>query len=119
MRTIFLSFYQCGRVEVAISSYTFRGGGSVTRVEELDKKIETNGKFAAGIVDIGGKFATGINNTSRADGIICHNLPPVPLIPVVHLDFVNISANFRKKFEMTLVLFSGAWGKMIHEKNLK
>jgi hypothetical protein len=29
------------------------------------------------------------------------------------------SANFSKKFEMTLVLFSGAWGKMIHEKNLK
>jgi hypothetical protein len=31
---------------------------------------------------------------------------------------VNISANF-EKFEMTLMLFSGAWGKMIHGKNLK
>jgi hypothetical protein len=29
----------------------------------------------------------------------------------------NISANFRKKFEMTLMLNSGAWGKVIHEKN--
>ncbi len=38
-------------------------------------------------------------------------MPLVSLIPVVHLDF--------EKFEMTLVLFSGAWGKMIHEKNLK
>jgi hypothetical protein len=26
---------------------------------------------------------------------------------------------FSKKFEMILVLFSGAWEKMIHEKNLK
>ncbi len=26
---------------------------------------------------------------------------------------------FFKKLEMTLMLFSGAWGKMIHEKNLK
>jgi hypothetical protein len=26
---------------------------------------------------------------------------------------------FSKKFEMTLLLFSGAWGKVIHEKNLK
>jgi hypothetical protein len=26
---------------------------------------------------------------------------------------------FSKKFEMTLLFFSGAWGKVIHEKNLK
>jgi hypothetical protein len=26
---------------------------------------------------------------------------------------------FSKKFEMTQMLFSGAWGKVIHEKNLK
>ncbi len=26
---------------------------------------------------------------------------------------------FSKKFEMTLMLFSGAWGKVIHDKNLK
>jgi hypothetical protein len=29
---------------------------------------------------------------------------------------VNISANVLKKFEMTLMLFSGAWGNMIHDK---
>jgi hypothetical protein len=32
----------------------------------------------------------------------------------VHLDLLRY--NFEKKFEMTLMLFSGAWGKMIHEK---
>jgi len=26
---------------------------------------------------------------------------------------------FSKKFEMILTLLSGAWGKLIHEKNLK
>jgi hypothetical protein len=55
-------------------------------------------KYAAGVVDTGGKFATG------------------SLISVVHLDF---SAKFSKKFEMTLVLFIGASGNMIHGKNLK
>jgi hypothetical protein len=30
----------------------------------------------------------------------------------------NISENL-KKIEMTLMLFSGAWGKMIQEKNMK
>jgi hypothetical protein len=36
-------------------------------------------KFAAGVVDTGGKFAAGVVNTGD-------NLPPVSLIPVVHLD---------------------------------
>ncbi len=44
------------------------------------------------------------------------NLPPVSLIPVVHLD-LRISPRISKKIEMTLMLFLGAWGKMIHEKN--
>jgi hypothetical protein len=52
-------------------------------------------KFAAGVVDTGGKFAAGVVDTGG-------NLPPVLLTPVVHLD-----------------LLSGAWGKAIHEKNLK
>jgi hypothetical protein len=33
------------------------------------------------------------------------------LPPVVHLDL--------KKFEMALMIYSGAWGKLIHEKNQK
>ncbi len=31
----------------------------------------------------------------------------------------NLYENLWKKFEKTLMLFLGAWGKMIHEKNLK
>ncbi len=31
----------------------------------------------------------------------------------------NISPNFQKKLETALLVYSGAWGKLIHEKNLK
>ncbi len=45
------------------------------------------------------------------------NLSPVSLIPICAPWQANISANFfRKKFGRTLMLFSGAWGKMIHKK---
>jgi hypothetical protein len=62
------------------------------------------------------------------------NLLPVsttPVVPVAKCDAIvivdtvsshwlaDISDNFIKKFKMTLMLFLGAWGKMIHEKNLK
>jgi hypothetical protein len=30
---------------------------------------------------------------------------------------VKISANFPKKLETALMVYSGAWGKLIHEKN--
>jgi hypothetical protein len=40
------------------------------------------------------------------------------LLSVVH-PLENIFVNFRNKFEMTLTIFSGPWGKMIHEKILK
>jgi hypothetical protein len=60
------------------------------------------------------------------------NLPPVsttPTVPVAKFSagvvdtcgapsLVNILQS-SKKFEMTLMLFSGGWGKMIQEKNLK
>jgi hypothetical protein len=36
--------------------------------------VETCGNFAAGIVDSGSKFATGINNTSSAMGKISTNV---------------------------------------------
>jgi hypothetical protein len=32
------------------------------------------------------------------------------------LDAPRISANFPKKFEMTIMVFSGAWGQLIHKK---
>jgi hypothetical protein len=58
-------------------------------------------EFSAGVVDTGGKFATSVVDTSGAPW------------------FVNISTNFWKIFEMTPMLFSGAWEKMIHEKTEK
>jgi hypothetical protein len=61
-------------------------------------------KFATGVVDTGGKFAVGVVDTGG-------NLPPV-----VHLD-LRISLRIFEKF--IILLFSGAWGKVIHEKNLK
>jgi hypothetical protein len=56
-------------------------------------------KFAAG-VDNGGKFATSVIDTGGARSL------------------ANLSMNFFEKFEITLILFPGAWGKVIHEKNL-
>jgi hypothetical protein len=73
-------------------------------------QAELVAKFAAGVVDTRG------------------NLPLVSLTPVANLPPVSYRwctltceyfREFSKKFEMTLVLFSGAWGKVIHEKNLK
>jgi hypothetical protein len=38
-------------------------------------------------------------------------------------DFLHLSCEylreFSKKFETTLMVYSGAWGKLIHEKNQK
>ncbi len=49
--------------------------------------------------------------------------PPVSLslmslIPVVHLD-LRISPQILKKFETVLMGYTGAGGKLIHEKNQK
>jgi hypothetical protein len=52
--------------------------------------IEDFFAFATGVVDTGGK----------------------PLA-------ANISANFRKKIETALMVYSGDWEKLIHEKNHK
>ncbi len=68
-------------------------------------------KLADGVVDTGGKFAAGINDTSGiggkfAAGVVC-------TLTCKYL------CEFAKKFEMTLMLLSEAWGKMINEKNQK
>jgi hypothetical protein len=73
--------------------------------------FDTGGKFAAGVVDTGG-------NLLPVSLTPVENLPPVSLTPVVHLD-LRISPRIFEKIHMILMLFSGAWGKMIHEKNLK
>jgi hypothetical protein len=52
------------------------------------------------------KFAAGVVDTSGA------------LIPVVHID-LRISLQIYKKFETVLMGYSGAGGKLIHEKNQK
>jgi hypothetical protein len=58
----------------------------------------TTGINDTGVVYTGEKFAAGVVDTGGA------------------LWLVNIAS---KKFEMKLMLFSEAWGKMIHEKRLK
>jgi hypothetical protein len=45
------------------------------------------------------------------------HLPPVSTTPVVHLE-LRISPQ-TNKFEMALMVYSGAWGKLIQEKNQK
>ncbi len=57
-------------------------------------------KFAAVVIDTGG------------------NLPPVSLIPVVHLD-LRISSRIFEKIRNDPNVILGSWGKVIHEKNLK
>ncbi len=42
------------------------------------------------------------------------NLPPVSLILVVHLD-LRISPRIFEKFEIVLMGYSGAGGKLIHD----
>jgi hypothetical protein len=103
----------------------------------LQPDIVPIGKFAAGVIDTGG-------NLQPASLTPAANLPPVLLTSVANLPPVSttqgelvakfaagiidtggapwlasIPANFRKKFEMILMLLSGAWGKVIHEKYLK
>jgi hypothetical protein len=58
----------------------------------------TGGKFYTGVVDAGGKFATGVFDTDDVPSL------------------ANISANFMEKFEMILMLFSGAWGRWFMKK---
>jgi hypothetical protein len=75
---------------------------SLTPVENLPLVSTTPAvpvaKFAAGVVDTGGKFTTGTGGA-------------------VHLH-LRISPRILEKVKMTLMLFSGAWGRMIHKKNL-
>jgi hypothetical protein len=57
-------------------------------------------KFAAGVVDTGGKFAFSFGVTgayvSPASWYRVENLPPVSLTPVVHLDFRKSPRIFEK-----------------------
>ncbi len=77
--------------------------------------VDTGGKFAAGIVDTGGKFATGINNTTKTCSKICRRCR-WHRWSTFSCEYLR---EFSKKFEMALMVYSRAWGKLIHEKNQK
>jgi hypothetical protein len=52
------------------------------------------------------------------------NLPPMSttqgeLVAKINTFTCKYLREFSKKFEMTQMLFSGAWGKVVHEINLK
>jgi hypothetical protein len=68
--------------------------------------------FSTGVFDIGGKFATDINSTSITGGKFTACVADTGGAPC----HANISANFRTNFEITLMLFSGACGKMVYKK---
>ncbi len=110
--------------------YTFLLSSSLSGVRSLILfplfATGVTGKFAAGIVDTGGKFATCVNNTRGTGGKICRRCRWYRR-QICHwcrwhrwctLTWEYLR-EFLKKFEMILMLLSGAWGKVIHEKNLK
>ncbi len=74
--------------------------------------VDTSGKFAASIVDTGGNFATDINNTSETGGKICRRCRWYRW-STLSCEYLR---EFSKKFETALMIYSGAWGKLIHEK---
>ena len=75
---------------------------------------DTGGKFAAGVVDTGGNFLPPMSLTPVS------NLPLVSLTSVVHFD-LRISPRIFEKFRNgpNGMGYSGAGGKLIHEKNKK
>jgi hypothetical protein len=46
------------------------------------------------------------------------HLPHLSTTLVAHLELENLR-EFSKNFETALMVYSGAWGKLIHEKNQK
>jgi hypothetical protein len=71
------------------------------------------GKFATGVVNTGGNvLSVLLIPVAILPPVLVANLPLVSLIPVVHPEF-------SKKFETVLMEYSGAGGKLIHEKNKK
>jgi hypothetical protein len=76
---------------------------------------ELGAKFATAVSFIPvANFAASVTDTHGNLPPVA-NLPPVSLTPVVHLD-LQFSPRIVKKFEMILMLLSGAWGKVIHDK---
>ncbi len=76
--------------------------------------------FATDVVDTDSKLSLvslkPVANLRPVSMILVANLPPVSLITVVHHD-LQISLRIFDKFEMTLMVFSEVWRKMIQEQN--
>ncbi len=88
--------------------------------------VDTGGKFAAVVVDTGGKFATGIKNTSQTGGKICrrcswHRWQICRRCRWYR--WCTFTCEYLREFSKTsktvLMGYSGAGGKLIHEKNQK
>ncbi len=73
---------------------------------------DTGGKFAAGVVDTGGNFAAGVIDTGGKFATRCRWYRWCTLT----CDYLR---EFSKKFETVLMQYSGAGGKLIHQKNQK
>jgi hypothetical protein len=65
--------------------------------------------FATGVNDTGGKVAAGINDTGGG-GKICRRWC------TLNCEYLR---EFSKKIEIVLMEYSGAGGKLIHERNQK
>ncbi len=81
---------------------------------------DNGGKFAAGVVDTGGNLplAANLSPVSLTQGELVAKFAPGVVDTGGAPGLANIS-EFSKKFEMILMSLSWAWGKVIHEKNLK
>ncbi len=75
-------------------------------------------KFAAGVADTGGKFAAGVVQTGGNFGAGVFGTGGKFVTGVVDTGGAPLR-EFSKKFETVLMGYSGAGGKLIHEKNQK
>ncbi len=69
--------------------------------------------FATSVVDTGGSLK--LRKSPRICHRICHRCRWHRWQTLSH----EYLREFSKKFEMTLMVYSGAWGNLIHEKNQK
>jgi hypothetical protein len=71
-------------------------------------------EFAAGVVNTGGKLPPVSTTLAKLVAKFAAGVVDTGGAPFL----ANISANFRKKFETVLMGYSGAGGKLIHEKTI-
>jgi hypothetical protein len=78
--------------------------------------VDPRGKFSSGVVDSGGNLPPELlTPISMTLAVPLAKFTPNVVVTVVHLDF-RISPRILEKFEVTQMLFSGDWEKMIREK---